>query len=346
MVMVSVSETYDIQTKVNKMTLIGIHTPKKSLIQKTYPGLAMNCKYWRIDHVDVDIAAVSTLPLSPEQVGFDTGDVAPQDMLNPILYKACSNDSWSTLEARLNGLMTQASLPSPYVAPTFSGNMAECEDDSVTTLTDEHGVYYSLLSDHDGFRIAGVQQGLSMHGLVPLVFEALYSHGESGATVGGDSAPGIVEGADGLVNYGIQAYRMRGHARPMPRINTTYLTGVEPVKEAAVENTNYVRNGMGDGTPANFQKEMPDVPPIMLGCVVMPPMTNTPMWFRMVVRAFIEFTDVRPITEIASFYGMSTQYAPEVYHSNYATLSRNMEQKTDMVDGRGVEKIDKIMEGA
>lgn len=345
MVMVSVSETYDVQTKVNKMTLIGIHTPKKALIQKMYPGLAMNCKYWRIDHIDVDIAAVSTLPLSPDQVGFDTGDIAPQDMLNPILYKAVSNDSWSTLEARLNGLMTQASLPSPYVAPTFAGNMAECEDDSVTGLSDEHGVYYSLLSNRDGFRVAGVQQGLSMHGLVPLVFEALYSHGENGATIGGDSAPGIVEGADGLTKYGVQAYRMRGQARPMPRLNTTYLTGLTG-KTGEVAGTDYQTNGMGDGVPVNTQIQMPECPPVMVACVVMPPMTNTPMWFRMVCRAYVEFTDVRPMTDISGFADMSLTVAPIVYHSNYAQLSKNMDAKTDMVDGRGVEKIDKIMEGA
>lgn len=350
MVMVTVSETYDVKTKVDKMTLLGIHTPKKELIQKTYPGLAMNCKYFRIDHVDVDIAAVSTLPLNPKQIGLDAeSQVAPQDMLNPILYKAVSNDSWSTLEARLMGMNHETS------ASITRGNMAELENDGVTGLADEHGIYYALLSNRDGFRMAGVQQGLTIHGLKPLVFDAWYNTGENGR-FGADqyqalfTATDIQADADPTsdnLTLGTMSVRaMRGRAHRMPKINTTYLTGVEPHSVPAVENTDFVRNGMGDGTPANFQKEMPDVPPVMLAAVVMPPMTNTPMWFRMVVRAYIEFTGIRPMTEIGSFYGLASQYAPAVYHSNYATLSKNMDAKTDMVDGRGVESIEKIMEGA
>ena len=45
MVFVRVSETYDLSTKVGKMGIVGIHTPKGNLITRHYGGLAQNFKY-------------------------------------------------------------------------------------------------------------------------------------------------------------------------------------------------------------------------------------------------------------------------------------------------------------
>lgn len=337
MVTVSISEVYDLKTVTNKMSLIAIHTPNKSLIQKTYPGLAMNCKYFRIKSVDVNLVAVSTLPISPSEVGDDVDQIAPQDMLNPILYKAVSNDSWSTLEARLAGFYM-----SNTATPQLSGDMAECENDFVTGLSDEFGVYYSLLANRDGFKIAHPQSGLSMRGLKPLVFEKWYNHGENALVSSPDSGYDIVENTtttpSTLSRTLCGARGMRGRPHPMPKINTTYLTAIDGGSGG------FLQNGMSDGYPKNFQVDMPDIAPVMLGCIVLPPAKRTIMYYRMVCRAFIEFTDVRPIQEITSFGSMDTYYASEVYHSDYVTLSKNMDTKTDMVDVKDA-SIEKVMEG-
>lgn len=345
MVTVSISETYDLHTEVDKMTLIGIHTPTKELIQKTYPGLAMNCKYFRVKSVDVALSTAQTLPLGVDQIGLDEGQIHPQDMMNPILYKAVSNDSWSTLEARLHGLNVQVVSGTSALQPPLKGDMAFAEDDGVTGLADEHGVYYSLLSNRDGFKIAHPQQGLSMKGLVPLVFEKFWTHGEnfqskqSGTAV--DFAPAIVEGNDGNLGVGYSyAYAMRGRPHPMPKINTTYLTSI------GGSGTGERANGMGTGTPTNLQTEMPDIPPVMLAAIVLPPVSATTgiLYYRMVTRAWIEFTDVRPIQEVTSFAQMSSVYASLVYHTDYNEQSKNMDQTTDMVDIKNG-TIEKIMEG-
>ena len=125
----------------------------------------------------------------------------------------------------------------------------------------------------------------------------------------------------------------------MPRINTTYLTSVGPGSGGAS-----AYNGMGNGLPGNFQCQMPDVPPVMLGCIIMPPCRKTKLFFRMVVRTFIEFTEVRPIQEITAFADMDTYYAPLVYHSDYNEQSSKMDTVTDMVDVKNAD-IEKIMEG-
>lgn len=344
MVMVSVSETYDLHTEVDKMTVIGIHTPTKELIQKTYPGLCMNSKYFRIDHVDFMLSTAQTLPLGVDQIGLDANKIHPQDMMNPILYKAVSNDSWSTLEARLMGMDVQR------VGYNLKGSMALVNDQSVTGLADEHGVYYSLLANRDGFKTAHPQQGLTMKGLVPLVFDAWYSHGEN-VDHDTNSAMGLLEDNQGNMLLGsIPARSFRGRPHPMPRINTTYLTGAGNATE--VRHTNWEENGMGPGSvgdggaPRNYQVEMPNIDPIMLGCVVLPPVSATTgiIYYRMVCRAYIEFSEVRPIQEITSFSNMASYYAPLVYHTDYNEQSKSMDQTTDLVDIKNG-SIEKIMEG-
>lgn len=342
MVVVSVSETYDLSTVKDKMTLIGVHTPTKELIQKTYPGLCMNSKYCRIVKTDVVLSAVSgTVAITPDMVGDNSVDgIAPEDVLNPILYKAVSNDSWSTLEARLQGLNWQAHGSSVGEPLPLVGSQAFAENDNVTALQDEFGVYYSLLSNRDGFKMAPIQQGLEMRGLKPLVFETWYTHGENGNT---GNSPAIAEttGSQGaLIVRNAPAGTMRGRPHAMPRFNTTYIT-------ASADETlgsGRLQNGMSDGAPYNSQTQMPDLPPVMLCAILMPPCRKTKLFFRMRVRTFIEFTEVRPITEIATFHSMSAGYYPLVYHSDYNLQSSKMDNVTDMVDTKNAD-IEKIMEG-
>lgn len=340
MVTVSVSEVYDLSTVKDRMTLIGVHTPTKELIQKTYPGLCMNSKYCRIVKTDVVLSAVSgTVAITPDMVGDNAVDgIAPEDVLNPILYKAVSNDSWSTLEARLHGLMAQAQGLEGATVP-LTGSMAFAENEDVTGLTDEFGVYYSLLSNRDGFKIAPIQNGLEMRGLVPLVFDKWYTHGENVYEGGDDNDKGqtIIEPTTGgLGRYGFPAHAMRGRPHRMPRFNTTYIT--------SVNDSGTCPNGMGNGVPVNNQVQMPDIAPVMLGCIIMPPCRKTKLFFRMRVRTFIEFSEVRPIQEITSFGQMATNYAPLVYHSDYNEQSSKMDHLTDMVDTKNAD-ITKIMEG-
>lgn len=347
MVTVSISETYDLHTIVDKMSLIAIHTPKKELIQKMYPGLCMNYKYFRIKSVDVALSTAQTLPLSPDQIGLEAGQIHPQDMMNPILYKAVSNDSYSTLEARLAGLLSPGT-GSPGV---IEGSMANVENDMVTGVSDEHGVYYSLLSNRDGFRIAHPQQGLHMKGLRPIVFQTLYTNAVNCAVSGASGNPftnviNEASAADGqLALNGGSTYYFRGRGVPMPRINTTYITGVNPPGAGLVAGTNYQRNGMGDGNPANFQCKMPDIPPVMLGAILLPPVTATTgiLYYRMVCRAWIEFSDVRPMTDITGFADMNV-LSSSVYHTDYVEQSKAMDATTDMVDVKNAE-IEKVMEG-
>lgn len=329
MVFVTVSETYDLSTKPNKMSIIGIHTPTRDIIQKTYPGLCMNSKYCRIVKQDVTMACASMLPADPLQIGVEAGDIAPQDMFNPILYKAVSNDSMSTLEARLagaGGAGGSTAISGPSVV----------KDDAVTTLADEFNTYYSLLSNRDGFRTANPQAGLTMRDLVPLVFEKYYNYGVN-QNASSDAVPIIgVNGALGSIN----AQAMKGRPHPMPKFNTTYLTSTS---SGSAVNFQRIDNGMSDGNPKNNNVMMPQLIPVYTACIVMPPCKLNQLFYRLVVRTTLEFTEVRPITEIMALTDQT--YAPLVYATDYAQQSKSMTSVMGMVDTKEAD-IEKIMEGA
>lgn len=166
---VTIRETYDLSTKPNKMTLIGIHTPTRNIIQRLYPGFCEQYKMCRILHQNVRVASASRLPLDPAGVGVnEEGTVSPEDIFNPILYKAVSNQSLSNLEYRIRGVRADG---------TLIGESAKITVDNLTEYSDEFNVYYSILSNTRGWKVAHPQAGLSMRKLRPLVFEKWYNEG-------------------------------------------------------------------------------------------------------------------------------------------------------------------------
>lgn len=341
---VTISETYDLSTKVNKMSLVAIHTPKRDIIQRLYPGLCMNYKYCHIDGIDVGLASASVLPASPDQLGLDVDDIAPQDMFNPILYKAVSNDSFSTLDARIQ-MIARGSIDPAVVT---SGQMADIAKDDITGQTDDFGVYYSLLSTPDGFKTAHPQRGLSMRNLVPLVFEKYYNIGENAGVyqnVGSVPALGAGSGTSGSRPVTVQSatvYEMRGRPHRMPRFNTTYITAT------AGDDINTAVQGVRDSgmvdSPKNVQAYMPAILPVMCGVILLPPAKRTLMFYRLHVRVRITFSEVRPITDVTSFAGMDTNIEPVAYHTDYANQSKDMDKTTDLVDVKDAD-LEKIMEG-
>ena len=133
MVFVKVRETYDLHTVRNKMSVIAIHTPKPQILKNNFPGLLMQCKSYRPFSCDVRLACASVLPVDPQGVGLSEGDVAPEDMFNPILYSAMSNFGMSQLEARIN-LMTA----SPSIGGAdIDGDTAIVDVDSLTDKPEE-----------------------------------------------------------------------------------------------------------------------------------------------------------------------------------------------------------------
>lgn len=287
MVFVKVRETYDLHTVKNKMTVIGIHTPKPDIIKKNFPGLLMQCKMYRPVSADVRIACASMLPLDPKGVGTSEGDVAPEDVFNPILYKAMSNKGMSQLEARINAIIgTGTGLD-------VQGQTAGVEVDTFTTITDEFNVYYGLLSDTHGWRHAMPQAGLSMNNLKPLVYEMVYNVGDmkNEAYVGENPPAFAYPDADGTaISNGIRG--ILGNPKEFPFIPCTTYTGTP----------------QRPGFLTSIDNNCTDIPyvPVVVAGIIIPPSRLHELFYRMVVEWTIEFSSIRPLAEITSFVGLGT----------------------------------------
>lgn len=313
---VRVNETYDLSTKENSLGLIAIHTPSTASLKKKFDGLFRQFKYIRFNSVSVRCACASLMPLDPLQVGLSAGMVAPQDMFNPILYTAVSNESMGNLLDKIYSLNNRFS----DAESTTSGPSLDWVDDTLSETMDRFAIYYSLLSS-ERFATAMPQQGFEMNGVVPLAHEIVTNVAPTGSAgvVGGSSSDliGPIMGkywghdmdAGALVQVPIQSYS--AGVRHLPRVPTM----------VPVANNAY---GINEPTPV-----------YCIACIL-PPAKLQKLYFRMVVSWSITFEEFRPLDEILTFTDQAA-IGNEFYKSDYAAQSASMTAMTNAVDGSGMD---------
>lgn len=335
MVFVKVRETYDLHTIQNKMSIIGIHTPKAPIVKRNFPGLLIQCKAYRPVSCDVKLACASMLPLDPQGVGLAEGDVAPEDVFNPILYKACSNFSMDQIEKLVNSLQEGAQWGA-------RGDTLDSLNDGLTT--DDFDIYYGLLSDAHGWKHANPQSGLAMTGLRPLVYEKVYTTGSTGI---GSSSGSYTEGIPAEIpEYAILGngnrqlvyeQSFKGKAKPMPWLPSTVAvpSGTNPpiVEDSVAGFNNTAIQNAEVGVLA---------PRIFCGVIIVPPSRLHQLFYRLVCEWTLEFSSIRSFQEIVTWSGLagfgSSQHIMDYDFSNSKMLSED----TDLVstsDDSGIHKV-------
>jgi len=365
---VKVSETYDLSTKPDKMGLLGIHTPDGKLVYSMWRGLFENFRKMRYVSCDVAMACASMLPADPLQIGVEAGDIAPQDMFNPILYKACSNDSMSNL---LNKIYAGGGL---YEGDTWvNKNSVSSENTpdfhySSTQDVDQFAMYYGLLADTDGWRKAMPQAGLEMRNLVPLTFSLVATQGQPsvigdlgnntllypGAGDGGSNSDNVVPQFSAIGRY------MRGDTRRMPAFDTMVMTAdgyITSNRSASVNNVDSSGEFPQVGDSVSGLPSIPgvgsslvvpnlDAPNCFVGAIVLPPAKLNRLYYRLKVTWTVEFTQPRPLTDLTNWYGLA-RVGFMSYGSDYETQSALITKagkREAMVDAGDMD-ITKIMEG-
>lgn len=365
---VKVTETYDLSTKVNKMGFVGIHTPDGHMIHNLWSGLYQNFKKIRYVSCDVAMACASMLPADPLQIGVESGNIAPQDMFNPILYKACSNDSMNLLLNRLYA--GQAGGSSNIIAK----NSLIADNDTsfgfdVENNVDQFAMYYGLLQDSDGWRKAMPQSGLQMRGLKPITFALVSTIGQP--SISGDFQDGASRvyypstGSDNqqisTAGYNPIGRYMRGRSQVMPPMDTYVMTRDQSIStETGTENYNipnlsrtYPELGIvKEGVVPADKIVVPNTscPDCFVGCIILPPAKLNQLYYRLKVSWTIEFSGPRPLTDLTTWYGLAVA-GTDSYGSDYLTQSAIISKastqsaKMGMLDVADAD-IQKIMEGA
>lgn len=321
MVTVTIRETYDLSTNTNRMGLLAVHTPSVKLLQKLYPGLMLSYKYMKPEKCDIALAAASLLPADPLQVGTEAGDIAPQDLFNPILYRAVSTDSFNTIMNRTYGFNSINALVGGSVSDSgITGSSAFSQANSTE-------VYYGLLSE-SGWKKAMPQSGLVMHDVVPLVYEVLNTFGNAYMPTNASSLnyQDVVNVAGlGATATSNVAQTFRGRAHPLPRIPT--IASMDTDTAVPTETSDWV-------IPVGTPNQIPKVPCVL---IIMPPAKLHKLFFRMTVSWTITFSEVCSIVERGTYTTMNN-VGIYTHASNYLDMGTDkmddsaMTTKTDMVD--------------
>lgn len=317
---VKVTETYDMKTTVGKLGVIGIHTPTGEQIRRLYPGLVKSHRFVRVLKCDVIGACASVLPADPLQVGVTAGAVAPEDMFNPILFKAVTNESFDTLVSKIYG-STDVNL---------LGSVNKTEDPF--SAVDAFKVYYSMLASK-GWRKSMPQSGFGLKGLVPLAHTVLMNYGQVKAP-----STKYVLGEDGETPVPVQ------DMESVPSWTAASL--IDTVSAGLMYRGKSVRMPK---FPLHFAPEAWDAIPTInlvktfVACIIVPPARLNEFYYRMRVTWTLRFEEVIPSTEYSNGSAM-LQIADRSYARSYDYTTSKVEltNSVDSVDTVDVD-IDKIM---
>lgn len=103
---------------------------------------------------------------------------------------------------------------------------------------------------------------------------------------------------------------------------------------------------MSNGIPGNGQRDMPDIPAIYTGLILVPPSRTTTLYYRMVVETVVSFYGVQTMDEIVSFSDLNVRSSFPVYWNDYRqnTKESMMEVEENTVSATEGSTISKIME--
>lgn len=319
MVTVSIRETYDLSTKPGKMGMISVHTPSMDVISRAWSGLVQNHKFMKISHCNIRMACASVLPADPLQVGIEGNAIAPQDMFNPILFTAVSNDSFGTIQTRL------------YSLGYFNDNQSasvNIDMDPLPDSIDDWGVYYSMLASA-GFKKAMPQSGLSMSSLRPIV-HTVYQNIATNRNTGPSNNVNLatwdkLNGAEHSTL--VETATLKGRSVPMPSIPTMY----------------WASTGQNTEQFGSTIKAIPcTVPATYVALILMPPAKLHTLYFRMTVEWFITFKGLRDNMEISTLSNLAYEGNNRFYYTNYTEQSKTMDNVTNLVDTANTD-IEKVM---
>lgn len=291
-------ETYDLNTAIGEMSMLGVHTPQARSLKMMYKGLFEQYKRYKILGCDIAMVCASTQNLTPDLVGLEAGEVDPRDVLNPILFRACTGE---TINALVDKIYDEAT------ADVSTGSVDVHREDTASA-TNILATYYNFLAD-DQWRKAHPQSGLIVKGLKPYVHRVVTTqpfkwNGCAGGV--GSSARKITSRPDILggqpdtqgAGYGFGGVNGNASANPtvfvsnglidMPWLDTTY-EGSFKYRDPEGAEEQSTRIGLGVIT---------DVPKVWMGAIILPPAILQRLFFRMQIRWHIAFKDFRPAFEV------------------------------------------------
>lgn len=287
-------EIFDLNTRDQKVTFLGIHTPTGSKPRQMLEGFFMQFRKFKYKGCNVKLVPCATLPVDPLGVSYEAGSqtVDAREMVNPILFKGCHGES---LGGVLNQLYKNAGFTNTGNSIDESGN----NQIDVDPYNYAEQLYYAGLSDKS-FKKFGIQSGLSVKGLHPLVHTLAMNHPmlpdsaqPDRGKLFGDNASGnggVVWGGYDKVWNGDIVSPTNPTVGLSPATDMMFTSGVKslgwlPTRSLAQYPSTTTSEA---GTPKEVFSYLPK---LMMGLICLPPCYSVKMYFRCIISHYFEFKD-------------------------------------------------------
>lgn len=307
------TETYDLNTAIGELSMLGIHTPQAISLKKMFKGFFEQYKKYKILGCNMEMVCASQQALTPDLVGIDNGQVDPRDILNPILFKACTGES-------LNALLDQIYNKGLEVATQGAGNGSVAQH--IITDTVSINAYYQMLAD-DTFRKSHPQRGLTVMGLKPYVHRVVTTQPFKWSGRAGNDSVVVsrpIAGSQALLtdNGPDDTPPIRGFGGPTNASNGAGQGSSNFVYDDIANPSVFVSDGItempwletttarkvdyeyqeGELSTIAGKFTINDVPRVYMGCIILPPAILQRLFFRLNIVWHIEFKDFRPAYEV------------------------------------------------
>lgn len=156
------TETYDLNTILNELNILGIHTPQADALKFMFKGFFEQYKKYKILGCNFRMVCASQQSLDPTLIGTGDGQIAARDVLNPILFKACTGEHLNALLDQIYNQNEEQNMG------TYGASVSQHLDSGTRALN----AYYSMLAD-DSFRREHPQKGITVMGLKPMVHKVV-----------------------------------------------------------------------------------------------------------------------------------------------------------------------------
>lgn len=351
------TETYDLNTVNNELSLLAIHTPQANTLKAMFHGFFEQYRKFKILGCNFKMVCASQQALDPTLVGMGTGQIDPRDVLNPILFKACTGES-------MNVLLDQIYNAGEDAVTANYGHSVDQHKDSQQVALDS---YYTLLAD-DSFRREHPQKGITVMGLKPYVHKVVttqpfkWSSSSSDGAYSGRDLPNLANSSvsssnrvqgfgapSGTANYTTDAINpsvfVSNGLTPMPWLDTSFVS-VHSFANSSGQDA-------GDSRAVTLAT---NVPRVYMGCIVLPPSAGTMnLYYRMQIVWHIQFKDFRPAIDLlpvsapegidaTEMGNMGNSLSDKIGYFNLYHTSSKLSKDYGSIDTTGVENVEIVNE--
>lgn len=342
------TETYDLNTILNELNILGIHTPQAPALKFMFKGFFEQYKKYKILGCNFRMVCASQQSLDPTLIGTGDGQIAARDVLNPILFKACTGEHLNSLLDQIYNQSEEQSMG------TYGASVSQHLDSGSRALN----AYYAMLAD-DTFRREHPQKGITVMGLKPMVHKVVTTQPfkfTGSTTPAQTDRPAITTSGSAVDFGGISGSNTYTSDPVNPSVFVSNGMTDMPWLDTAYSHVATFTNSSGSTSEsAKAMNLVNSVPRVYMGVLVLPPSEQMQLFFRLQIVWHVAFKDFRPCMDllpVAAPDAINTDDSGALglgdgvgrtYFNLYHTASK-LDKEFGSFDANGVDGVESVLE--